>query len=59
MGSYTERIQTQVSKIASNFIQNIDDEFTLRTLVFEKDFDHRDSLDLLSIYNIVDIMNNK
>ena len=59
LSSYTERIQTHVSKIASNFIQNIDDESTLRALVFEKDFENRDSLDLLSLYNIVDIMDNK
>ena len=59
MSSCTERIEKHISKVAGNFIERIDDEFTLRALVFEKDFENRDSLDLLSFYNIVDIMNNK
>ena len=57
--SYTEKIQIQVSTIAAMFIESIEDEYSLRALVFEKDFDNRDSLNLLSLYNIVDIMNNK
>ena len=59
LSSYSERIQAHVSKFAGIFIEKIDDDETLRSLVFEKDFESRDSLDLLSYYNIVDIMNNK
>ena len=37
----------------------MEDETKLRAMVFEKDFEHRDSLYLLSKWNIVEIMNNK
>ena len=59
MSSYTERIQSHISNVTGSFIEKIEDENILRSLVFEKDFENRDSLDLLSHYNIVEIMNNK
>lgn len=37
----------------------MDDEARLRAMVFEKDLENRDSLELMSKYNIIDIMNNK
>ena len=59
MSSYTEKIQNNVSKVAAKYIENIEDERTLKALVFEKDFENRDSLYLLSLYNIVSVMDNK
>ena len=59
LGAYTEKIEEIIIKTTASFIENIEDEFQLRELVFEKDYENRDSLDLLSKYNIVDIMNNR
>ena len=59
LGAYTDKIIEIITKLAANYIENIDDEFELRALVFEKDYENRDSLELLSTYNIVEIMNNK
>ena len=46
LSSYTDKIQTQVSTIAAGFIESIEDEYILRALVFEKNFDDRDSLSI-------------
>ena len=59
LGAYTEKIEEILIKSTASFIEDIEDEFQLRELVFEKDYENRDSLDLLSKYNIVDIMNNR
>jgi len=59
LGAYTEKIESILIKSTASFIEDIEDEFQLRELVFEKDYENRDSLDLLSKHNIVDIMNNK
>ena len=59
LGAYTDKLINTITKLAANYIENINDEFELRALVFEKDYENRDSLELLSSYNIVDIMNNK
>ena len=59
MGSCTKRIQNHISKVAANYIESIQDEYILRVLIFENDFDNKDSLDLLSLYKIINLMNNK
>lgn len=59
LGAYTEKIEEILLKSTAKFIEDIEDEFQIRALVFEKDYENRDSLDLLSKYNIVQIMNNK
>lgn len=41
LGAYTEKIEGIVGKVASGFIENIEDEFQLRALVFEKDYENR------------------
>jgi hypothetical protein len=41
------------------YIEDIEDEVHLRSLVFEKDYENRDSLDLLSKYGIIQIMDNR
>ena len=57
--SHTSKIEGIVTVVAADYINNIDDEFELRALVFEKDYENRDSLDLLSTYNISKVMDNK
>ena len=57
--AYTEKIEKIIIKTTASFIENTEDEFQLRELVFEKDYENRDSLDILSKYNIIDIMNNR
>ena len=59
LNSYTIRLWERISNIAGEFIQAIDDEDKLRNIVFEKDFEGRDSLHILSQYEITEIMNNK
>lgn len=41
LGAYTQKVENLVAKIASGFIENIEDEFQLRALVFEKDYENR------------------
>ena len=36
LGAYTQKIDDIVSKVASDYIESIEDEFQLRALVFEK-----------------------
>ena len=59
LGAFTSKIEKTITKIAWEYIESIDDEFQLRALVFERDYEGRDSLDLLSIHNITGIMDNK
>ena len=56
---YTESINEKLMKIGSNFVNSLIDESILRNIIFERDFENRDSLELLSYYNITEIMNNK
>jgi hypothetical protein len=57
--AYSSKIIKNISDIAGYFIQAIDDEEKLRTVCFEKDYEGRDALQLLSDYEIVEIMNNR
>jgi hypothetical protein len=57
--AYTEKIEEIVVNVAAYYIEEMEDEDAIRAIVFEKDFEHRDSLTLLSLYDIVPIMNNK
>jgi uncharacterized protein YbgA (DUF1722 family) len=59
LASYTSKIEEILIQIASSYIEAIEDEDQLRAIVFEKDFEHRDSLTLLSMYDVVQIMDNK
>jgi len=59
LSGYTKSINSQLTEVASNFIAETNDEEKLRALIFEKDFENRDSLSLVSAFNITDIMNNK
>ncbi|CAI2366954.1 unnamed protein product [Moneuplotes crassus] len=59
LSAQTDGIIENLTRIGSNFIREISDEERLRALVFERDFENRDSLELLSRYNITDILNNK
>lgn len=59
LGAFTKKIENIITKVTAIYIENINDEFELRALVFEKDYENRDSLDLLSMYNISEIMDNK
>ena len=59
LSGYTKSINSQLTEVASNFIAETNDEEKLRALIFEKDFENRDSLGLVSAFNITDIMNNK
>ena len=45
-----------VVQILINYIQSIDDEYKLRLMIFEKDFENRDSIDLISKFLIFPIM---
>ena len=45
-----------VVQILVNYIKSIDDEFKLRLMIFEKDFENRDSIDLISKFLIFPIM---
>ena len=56
---YTEKLRSTVSDITAKFVTGIEEEERLRFLCFEKDFEGRDALTLLSNLEIVDIMNNK
>ena len=53
------KILEHITLVASNFIENVKDEERLRSIVFEKDFENRDSLELISHYDITEIMDNK
>ena len=53
------KILEHITMVASNFIENVKDEERLRSIVFEKDFENRDSLELISHYDITEIMDNK
>ena len=53
------QIQDTAVRIASAFVETMTDEEQLRALVFDKDLEGRDSLTLLSKYNITGIMNNR
>jgi hypothetical protein len=57
--AYTKKIEHIATEVTARYVENIEDEFQLRALVFEKDFENRDSLDLMSMYNIIPIMDNK
>jgi hypothetical protein len=59
LSGYTESINSRLTKIASNFISKMTSEEKLRGIIFEKDFENRDSLELISHYNISEIMDNK
>ena len=56
---YTTKIKDIVINIASKYIEAIEDEAEIHSLCFEKDYENRDSLELVSKYNIFQIMNNK
>jgi hypothetical protein len=57
--AYTDKIYDTIIVTVSTYIEEIEDEDQLRALIFEKDYDNRDSLDLISKYNINEIMDNK
>jgi len=59
LSGYTESITTKLTTIGTNFISKTKDEEKLRSIIFEKDFENRDSLELISSFNIIDIMDNK
>jgi hypothetical protein len=59
LSSMTEKLRAMITEITGSFVQAIDDEEMLRKLVFENDFEGRDSLVLISYYEIDEIMNNK
>ena len=59
LSATTEGILEHLTRVGSNFISGIKDEEKLRSIIFERDFGYRDSLELLSQYDITDIMNNK
>jgi hypothetical protein len=59
LSANTEGITKHLTAVGSNFISGLTDEEKLRATVFEKDFEFRDSLELISNYNITEIMNNK
>ena len=43
-------------KIGSNYVNSLVEESILRNIIFERDFENRDSLELLSYYNITEIL---
>ena len=53
-----EGILEYLTKVWSNVVSSITDEEELRSIVFEKDFEYRGSLNLLSQYDITAIMDN-
>ena len=57
--AYTQKIYCIIVKIVSKYIESIEDEDKLRAIVFEKDYENRDSLDLISKHEITEIMDNK
>mmetsp|Transcript_8018 Transcript_8018/g.7094 ORF Transcript_8018/g.7094 Transcript_8018/m.7094 type:complete len:848 (+) Transcript_8018:309-2852(+) len=58
LNAHTEGILDHLTSVGSNFVSGISDEEKLRSIVFEKDFEYRDSLELLSTYDITSIMDN-
>ena len=52
-------IKDKCIRVGSNYVETISDEEQLRALVFDRDLENRDSLALLSKYNITGIMNNR
>lgn len=59
LSSGTAEIIRNLTKIGQTFIADNTDEEKLKLIIFEKDFDFRDSLDLISHYNIAELMDNK
>jgi hypothetical protein len=59
LSAYTEGIIEHLTAVGSHFISGITDEEKLRATVFEKDFEFRDALELISHYDITEIMDNK
>ena len=59
LNAITEEIQERVEAIGRSFIERIKNEDELRLLVFDQDFQKRDSLHLMSAYNITALLNNR
>lgn len=59
LSAITEKIVDHIVQVGSYFVSEMQDEARLRYIVFEKDFDNRDSLELISSYNITSIMDSK
>ena len=59
LSGFAEKVEDVAVKVTSAYIESIQNEAKLRELVFEKDFENRDSLEIVSTYNIIGIINNK
>ena len=59
LSAYTEKIISLITEVTSKFVSKLEDNVQLRSIVFQKDFENRDSLDLISKYNLIDLMSNK
>lgn len=59
LNAVTSKIKKCTTTIIKTFIGDMQDEEKVRSLVFEKDFDNRDSFDLITQYNMTEILNNK
>lgn len=57
--AFTSKIYAKLVKISATYIESITNETELRSVVFEKDLENRDVLDLVSLNNIIEIMDNK
>jgi hypothetical protein len=57
--AYTQKIEELVIGVTATFIEEMEDEIQLRAMVFEKDDNNKDSIELITKYNIIKIMNNK
>lgn len=59
LSAHTGGLTEHLTSVGSHFISEMQEEEKIRALVFEKDFENRDALELISHYDITSIMNNK
>ena len=58
LNAAVNNLTTHIIHVAWNFIEEMKED-KIRVILYEKDFDNRDSLEIISNHNICDLLNNK
>ena len=52
-------IRQDIIKVTKDYMNRVDSEYEMKYLLLEKDFEHRDSLDLITKYRIVEFLESQ
>mmetsp|Transcript_2117 Transcript_2117/g.2959 ORF Transcript_2117/g.2959 Transcript_2117/m.2959 type:complete len:155 (+) Transcript_2117:537-1001(+) len=54
-----KNLRQEIIKLTKTYMGRVDSEYEMKYLLLEKDFEHRDSLDLITKYNIVEFLESQ